>query len=228
MTLNKQFWVNKLGEGWALKLRDTLKDPYIQKLMEFLQTEYALNTVYPEKKDVFKAFKACPWDDLKIVILGQDPYYNGDANGMAFANNVNTNLRSRSILKIHSLIEREYYDGLCLDFDFTLEDWANQGVLLLNTALTVRAGKPGSHTKQWKKFTSAVLTAINDYHPGIVFMLWGGHAKAFAPHLSENMHVLTAEHPAYAVRQGNRDWTCSNFTEADKILNEKYGTTIKW
>ena len=85
MTLNKQFWVNKLGEGWALKLRDTLKDPYMQKLMEFLQTEYALNTVYPEKKDVFKAFKACPWDDLKIVILGQDPYYNGDANGMAFA-----------------------------------------------------------------------------------------------------------------------------------------------
>ena len=228
MKLNKEFWVDQLGEGWTSKLRDTLRDPYMEKLMTFLQTEYALNTVYPEKKNLFRAFKACPFEKVKIVILGQDPYYNGDANGLAFGNDDSAAYTSRSLLKIFNVIERDYYDGLCLDFDFSLENWSDQGILMLNTALTVRKNKPGSHTKQWKKFTSAVLESLNDYAPGTVFMLWGGHAKAFIPYLSENMHILTSEHPAYAVRQGNRDWNCTNFKEANEILLEKYGTEIKW
>jgi uracil-DNA glycosylase len=227
LKLDKKFWVSHLGEGWTSKLRDTLRDPYMEKLMTFLQTEYALNTIYPEKKNVFRAFKACPFEKVKVVILGQDPYYNGDANGLAFANNPGTARPSKSLKKIFDNIERTYYDGLHLDFDFTLEQWAENGVLLLNTALTVRKNVPGSHTKQWKKFTLAVIEALNTYNPGMVFMLWGGHAKAFEPHLG-NHHILTSEHPAYAVRQGNRDWQCDNFEEANVILMEKYGEKIYW
>ena len=100
MKLSKEFWVNQLGEGWTSKLRGILRDPYMEKLMKYIQIDYALNTVYPEKKNLFRAFKACPFEKVKIVILGQDPYYNGDANGLAFGNDNSATFTSKYLLKI--------------------------------------------------------------------------------------------------------------------------------
>tara|TARA_R110000868_G_scaffold351806_1_gene613070 strand:- start:969 stop:1640 length:672 start_codon:yes stop_codon:yes gene_type:complete len=223
MRFGKQFWVEELGEKWALQLKDTLRDPYMGKLMDFLSTEYALNTVYPPRKEIFNAFKFCPWDKLKIVILGQSPHLNGEANGLCFADRYTSTYHSTSLCKIYECIEREYCpQGFYLDFDFTLEKWAKQGVLLLNTSLTTRKESNESHKKPWKKFISAVLNNINEYSPGTIFILWGKEAQALIPHIKEHNHILSFNLPS------NEDWHCPNFKEADKIIMDLYRETIKW
>ena len=228
MKRGKEFWTKQIGEGWAKRLQGTLKSEYMNKLMDFLNTEFKEKKIYPEKANVFRAFRETSYEELKVVILGQDPYYKEKmATGLAFGNRFDVVGYSPSLIKIFQQVEREFHDGLYLDFDWSMQDWANQGVLMLNTALTVIHGNPGSHSKPWDKFTTAVINEINEYNSGIIFLLWVAHAKKYKSIIGGHHHVLMYEHPAYAVRQ-SRDWKCPHFKEVNKILEEKYGEIIKW
>ena len=208
-------------------MQDTLRSPYMDKLMGFLSTEYALNTIMPEKSKVFLPFKLCPWEDLKVVIIGHEPFHGVVSSGLAFGEEYVTRFHSQVICSIYDCIEREYFsDSFYLDFDFSLKSWASQGVLLLNRNLTSRKDIPDSHKKQWGKFNSAVLNAVNDYNPGTVFILWGNEAQALAPHINKNNYVLTFDDPNKYI--SNKDWKCPNFKECDKIMESLYGKTIIW
>lgn len=228
MKLGKQFWVETLGEKWALELKDTLKSKYSSKLMSFLSTEYALNEIKPAKADVFNAFTLCPWDSLKVVILGDEPFTSSMPNGLAFGDKFTTQFHSPILTKMYECIEREYYPGgFYLDFDFSLEHWAKQGVLLLNRSLTARVTDEGVHRKPWGKFVSAVLNSIVEHKPGTIFILWGKEAQLLAPAISKNNYVLMYDDPRESVYP-SKDWHCPNFKEVDKLLMELYGETIKW
>jgi len=227
MSFGKQFWIDELGEKWALQLKDTLKSPYMKKLMEFLGTEYALNKVYPPKKEIFNAFKLCPWEELKIVILGQEPHLNGEANGLCYGDRNTSIFHTTSLGKIYDCIEKEYYPGgFYLDFDFSLESWAKQGVLLLNTTLTTRAGEISSHKKPWKKFVSKVLNEVNESSTKTIFILWGKEAQLLTPYIKKHNQIISFDSPKDC---GNyKDWKCSNFREVDEIMLKLYGKKIKW
>lgn len=228
MKLGKQFWVENLGKGWTMELKDTLKSKYANKLMSFISTEYALNEIKPAKADVFKAFKLCPWDSLKIVILGSEPFTSTMPNGLAFGDKYLAQFYSPTTSKIFDCIEREYYpEGFYLDFDFSLEPWAKQGVLLLNRSLTARVIGEEAHKKPWGKFISAVLNSIVEHKHGIIFILWGKEAQLLEPHLGKNNYVLKFNDPKEFVYPA-KDWHCPNFKEVDKLLVDLYGETIKW
>lgn len=225
---SKQFWINQLGQEWAMKLKPVLKSEYMEKLMDFLQVEYALKDVRPhDKKEVFQAFRLTPYNDIKVVIIGQEPYHIGGASGLAYGDGPSM-FRSGTLCKIVDQVERIYYpDEVFTDFDNSLEHWAKQGVLLLNTALTTRTGEPGSHRRPWQRFIEGVLNEINDYKPGTIFILWGTDAQKLIPYISDKNYVLKYEHPTKAV-QSFKDWHCPNFKEADQILMDLYGETIEW
>lgn len=221
--MKPDFWKKQLGEGWSAVLADLLSSEYADKLVNKLNDEYNTATVFPEKTNVFRAFRETPWQDLRVVILGQDPYHDGSATGLAFANNLSLdNLKmSPSLRKIDKWHATGAIENSRLVMDASLEPWAKQGVLLLNTALTVRQKEAGSHTKYWKKFTHGVLETIAEWRPDCIFMLWGNHAKAFKP-LLKNCTVLEYVHPAYASYRGV-DWACPNFNEANQILKDANG-----
>lgn len=225
MKYGKQFWVDSLGKGWAMQLKDTLKSPYGNKLMEFLDVQYAMNKVYPHKDYIFSPFKLCPWEDLKIVIIGDAPVTVGSPNGLAYGNDENSMFFGPEVQKIYDCISKEYYsDAINLEFDFTLRSWARQGVLMLNTSLT--RTNDTFHSKQWNKFINAVLNAINDHCPGTIFMLWGNY-RNLKNSINKNNYVLeydAIEDYIYT----EKDWNCPNFKEANKILLNLNNEVIKW
>jgi uracil-DNA glycosylase len=225
MKYGKQFWIDSLGRGWAMHLKETLKTPYASKLMEFIDTQYAMTTVFPHREAIFSPFKLCPWENLKVVILGDAPITMGSPNGLAYGNDSSSIFFGPEVQKIYDCISREYYpDNLYLDFDFSLQDWAKQGVLLLNTSLTKTYDKV--HTKQWNKFVNAVLNCINDYAPGTIFMLWGPY-RSIKDSIGKNNYVL--EYEGFDDYIGTRkDWHCPNFKEADKILLNLNNEIIRW
>lgn len=229
MQYGKQFWTEKLGEKWALQLKDTLRSEYATKLMKFVGTEYALQDCQPAKEDIFNAFKLCPWDSVRIVILDYKPHtYCYGANGLAFGDKHSSQFQSPPLGRIYDCIEREYYDGLNLNFDISLQEWAKQGVLLLNRQLTVRVNDNGEHTKPWGKFISAVLNVLNEYKPGTIYFLWGKGNQILKPHLEKNNHVLTFDHPSDYCQIETKDWHCPNFKEANKLLMSMTKEEIKW
>lgn len=229
MKYKKQFWIDTLGKGWAIQLQETLKTEYgTSKLMGFVGAEYAINKVKPNKENIFKAFKLCPWESTRVVIIGKQPHRNVEAaNGLAYGNEFVTQFYSPVITRIFEQVEREFHNGLHLGFDFSLEDWAKQGVLLLNKQLTIREDDKGEHTKPWGKFISAVLNALNQYKPGTIYILWGEENQKLKPFLEKNNHVLTFDDPKDYVYP-KKDWHCPNFKEANVILNNLYKETIKW
>lgn len=228
MKFGKQFWVNTLGKKWALNLKEILTTPYANKLMGFLQIEYAMNTITPAKADIFRAFKLCPWDSVKVVILDQRPHtYMCGANGLAYGDRFTSQFSSPELCKIMDCIEREYYNGLNLNFDFELEDWAKQGVLLLNRQLTIRDPESGEHKKPWGKFISTVLNVLNESKPGTIFVLWGKENQKLAPFLKKNNHILTYEHPSELVPL-TKDWHCPNFKQVNEILKGMGKKEINW
>ena len=224
-------WQKNVG-AWAYRddFLDYLRSPYMIKLLTMITK--SSEVVYPQRKNVFRAFRECSPTNLKVVILGQDPYHDGSAIGLAFGNN-NEKLRiSPSLKKILECVEREF-NTLKIDEDITLQSWANQGVLLLNTALTVEKSKPKSHSKPWKLFTEFVVKYIAQNFPGTIFMLWGKDAQAFEKignlNLNNTCHVLKAVHPSYANFK-NTDWKCDNFKQANKIIEQQNGNEfcIEW
>jgi uracil-DNA glycosylase len=220
-------------DTWVKPLYNLLKTDYFYRLTDFIGKSYDKTTVYPNKKYIFKAFKECPYKDLKIVILGKDPYPDGSATGLAFANSdlkMGDSKLSPSLKVIKDCIENSIYDGLNLDFDQTLTSWSKQGVLLLNTALTVERHIIGSHHKYWQKFTSEVLKIINDNNSGIIFMLWGKEAQMYEDYISLTRHyVLKCNHPSWAARN-NISWDCNHFVKANELIEKNNGKEycIKW
>jgi uracil-DNA glycosylase len=183
-------------------------------------------TIYPEEKNLFRAFQLCPKNETKIVILGQDPYHTpGKANGLAFSVN---NGKAPSLTNIQKEVYTDIYqeshveDRANLDeyIPTDLSPWAAQGVLLLNTALTVARGAPGSHLKLWEPFTEYIFKEIFSHMQPLIFMLWGKKAQKYKELISSQHHILEAAHPSpYSASSGF--FGCKHFSKANQILSEK-------
>lgn len=220
---------------WAKPLLTLLQSDYFSNLTSYINKSYSTKVIYPrEKKNVFKTFSLTPYKDLKVVILGKDPYPNNNmATGLAFGNKeeiMGDSKLSPSLQKIKECVEQNVYNGFKLSFDQTLESWAKQGVLLLNTALTVEKGRIGSHHKYWNRFTTETLKTINDNNSGIIFMLWGKDAQSYEEYISLSKHyVLKFNHPSWAARN-NIFWDCNHFNKANELIKKNNGSEfcIEW
>jgi len=214
--------------SWKKHLQEEFDKPYFNKLTEFVKQEYALNICYPKKSEIFAAFDHCPFEETKVVIIGQDPYHGtGQANGLCFS--VHDGIPHPPSLKnIFKEIQTDL--GTPYPKSGNLERWAEQGVLLINATLTVRAHEPGSHQKQgWETFTDAVISKLSKEKTGIVFLLWGGFAKKKMKLIDlKAHHILTSGHPSPL--SANRGYWFGNkhFSTCNKILNELGNKSITW
>lgn len=182
--------------SWKKILEDEIKKPYFKALTDFIKMEYSTGNVFPQQKDIFRSFDSCPFDMVRVVILGQDPYHGPDqANGLAFAVHSHISLPP-SLKNIFKEIKSDM--GYAPHADGDLIRWARQGVLLLNATLTVRAHTPGSHQKKgWEQFTDAAIRALSEKRQGIVFILWGNYAKKKGELIDRNKHyVIESPHPS--------------------------------
>jgi len=206
------------GEQWYDLLEDFLISEDFKKIGRVLNT--SKKQCYPDRKDIFKAFQLCPLEKLKVVILGQDPYHDGSATGLAFSNRSDSKLFSPSLRNILKEVENDCYNGFKLVQEPNLERWAEQGVLLLNTALTVEKSNPGSHAELWNGFTRNVIKRISDRVPAIVYMLWGSHAKGYLDCISRETNIiLTSPHPS-PLSAGRGFFGNNHFTKCNKVLVE--------
>lgn len=186
----------KIENSWKRELKKIFDSRFFYTITKAIKKEYKSNEVYPKGSDIFNAFNLCPFDKLKVVIIGQDPYHGyGQANGLCFS--VNSNIKIPPSLKnIYKELKYNYSDFTFKDGD--LSNWANQGVLLLNSILTVRKGQPGSHKQiGWEIFTDSVIKTISKRKKKIVFILWGAFAKSKSKLIDKNKHlILESSHPS--------------------------------
>lgn len=217
----------KIHDSWKKILKDEFRKPYFEELTQFVKGEYANTTVYPEGKNIFRAFERCPFDHVKVIILGQDPYHGpGQANGLCFS--VNDDVRHPPSLKN---IFKEISDDLQIPTPESgnLDRWADQGVLLLNATLTVRAHQAGSHQKKgWEEFTDAVVKKLNEEKENLVFLLWGNYAKNKGAIIYRNKHhILTSPHPSpFSAHSGF--FGCKHFSKTNHYLNSIGKSPINW
>ncbi|WP_425658032.1 uracil-DNA glycosylase [Tenacibaculum ascidiaceicola] len=218
----------KINDSWKNILQPEFEKPYFENLTEFVKNEYTNHMCYPKGSDIFAAFDFCALDDLKVVILGQDPYHGvGQANGLCFS--VHDGItHPPSLINIFKEIEKDVNIPYPKSGD--LSRWAKQGVLLLNATLTVRAGEAGSHQKQgWEQFTDAVIQKISEEKKDVVFLLWGGFAKKKVKLIDKNKHhILTSGHPSPL--SANRGYWFDNkhFSKTNDFLQSKGTSTIQW
>ena len=216
-----------IGNDWDLILKEEFKKDYFLKLKKFVDNEYENNIIYPPKEDIFNAFSQTPPENVKVVILGQDPYHEkGQAHGLAFSTPEGRPI-PRSLKNIFKEIADEYDCGIptsgCLD------KWANQGVFLLNTVLTVREGEANSHSKcGWQTFTDNVIKILNKQDQPIVFLLWGKQAEKKLEFLDNSHHlVLITSHPSpFSARRGF--FKCNHFKSANEFLAKNNLSEIDW
>jgi uracil-DNA glycosylase len=219
---------NMVG-SWDRFMADILQDKQVVESLNTLNYLYTYGDkkIYPEQKDVFRAFLECPYDILSVVIILQDPYHDGSATGIAPANAEGTKM-SPSLRVVKDAVSRTIYNGQDFNFDQTLVSWANQGVLLINTALTVESGNPLSHQKLWDRFTRLFLTKLSETNSGIVYCLWGKHARLFETYINPTTNtILHTTHPAYSLYSG-KPWECNHFVEINKYLKASNNFTITW
>ena len=199
------------------------------KIMGWLRT-INKETLCPNIKDVFKAFKLCPYNKCRVIFVGQDPYpQRGVAQGVLFGNSSDTpeNKLSPSLQVIkESVINFEIPHNL-ITFDPTLESWAKQGILMINSALTTEVGKIGVHMMKWRPFMIAFLKQMSMINPGIIYVLFGSQAQILEPYISKNNYVLKIEHPAYFART-NKKMPYHIWKDINKILYDLYGERIEW
>jgi uracil-DNA glycosylase len=186
----------KIDPSWKEALEKEFGKSYFKELSGFVGDEYLQETIYPLPKNVFRAFDLCPFEQVRVVIIGQDPYHGpGQANGLSFAVNQGVSLPP-SLQNIFKEVENDI--GIKPEADGDLSRWAKQGVLLLNATLTVRAKTPGSHqNKGWEKFTDAVIKTLSDKCEHLVFILWGNYAKQKGAVIDRQKHlVIESAHPS--------------------------------
>ncbi|MFB0937837.1 MAG: uracil-DNA glycosylase [Urechidicola sp.] len=215
----------ELPEDWNNRLQDEFNKNYFKELVSFVGEEYDEHSCFPPKNKVFSAFNQCSFEDIKVVIIGQDPYHdNGQANGLCFS--VADGVKHPPSLKnIFKEIETDL--GKQIPESGNLERWARQGVLLLNATLTVRAHEAGSHQKKgWEEFTDAVIQYISDNKQDVIFLLWGGVAKKKGKKINREKHqVLESGHPSPL--SANRGYWFGNkhFSKTNELLRDR---KIKW
>ena len=216
----------KLGNSWDEILKDEFSKDYYLKLRQFLKEEYSTRTIYPDMHNIFNALKKASYEDVKVVILGQDPYHEpGQAQGLCFS--VPDGFPLPPSL-------RNIYQELADDLRIVrrsgnLEDWAEQGVLLLNAVLTVRRGQAGSHAgKGWETFTDRIIELLNERPDPVVFLLWGGYARKKKALITNPRHyVLEAAHPS-PLSAYNGWFGCRHFSRANGILESLGKAPIDW
>jgi uracil-DNA glycosylase len=216
----------KIEPSWHNALENEFSKPYFSELKDFLVKEKEQHVIYPHGTRIFAAFDYTPFDKIKVVLLGQDPYHGpGQANGLCFS--VNDGIRCPPSL---NNIFRELKDDVGCDIPFNgnLEGWARQGVFLLNATLTVRQNMAGSHqNKGWEQFTDAVIKTISDKKENIVFLLWGNYAKNKVELINGDRHlILTAAHPSPLAR--GAFFGCRHFSKTNAFLKSKGVEEINW
>jgi uracil-DNA glycosylase len=217
----------KIEDSWHKELKTELAKPYFSKLSAFVKQEYLSHKIYPPATDVFRALNLCPFEKVKVVILGQDPYHgDGQANGLCFAVHESIKLPP-SLKNIFKEIESDL--GIKPEPNGDLTRWANQGVLLLNSTLTVRASSPGSHQwKGWEEFTDAVIQKLSAEKKNLVFILWGNYAKKKGAVIDKTKHlVLESQHPS-PFSAYNGFFGCKHFSQTNKFLKEKGLGEVEW
>lgn len=217
----------QIEETWKNILMDEFQKEYFIKLKAFLVEEKKKYTVYPPGSQIFAAFSHTPFNSVKVVILGQDPYHGpGQAHGLCFS--VPKGIRTPpSLQNIFKEINNDL--GIPIPSHGNLEKWAKQGVLLLNATLTVRANQAGSHqNKGWETFTDAVIKGLSDNHKGLVFILWGNYAQAKTRIIDTNKHfVLTAPHPS-PLSASRGFFGCKHFSKTNRLLTSIGKEPIDW
>lgn len=227
-TLEQNTSINpQIEESWKEALKNEFKQDYFTNLKTFLVEEKKKHVIYPPGPMIFNAFNYTPFNNVKVVLLGQDPYHGpGQAHGLCFsvANGVQ---KPPSLINIFKEIHSDL--GITRPMNGNLEKWAKQGVLLLNATLTVRAHQAGSHQKKgWETFTDAAITAISRNKTGVVFLLWGAYAQAKVSIIDQSKHfVLTAPHPSpLSVTRGF--FGCKHFSKTNEILRNQGKVEIDW
>ena len=213
--------------SWYELLKDEFEKDYFLKLRQFIKNEYKTKQIFPHPKDIFKAFELTPVNDVKVVILGQDPYHGADqAHGLAFS--VQENIKIPPSL---SNIYKELYDDLNIPIKRSgnLEYWAKQGVLLLNSVLTVESGKANSHKNiGWEKFTESVISLISKKKEILVFLLWGNYAHKKEDFIESNNHlILKSVHPS-PLSAYNGFFGSKHFSKANNFLKKNNIKEIVW
>ena len=217
----------RIEESWKKHLASEFERPYFEQLREFVREEYATRAVYPPAAQIFRAFDECPFDKVKVVILGQDPYHGpGQANGLCFAVGAQVP-PPPSLVNIFKEIESDL--GRPVSRDPDLSRWARQGVLLLNATLTVRANAAGSHqNKGWEQFTDAAVHALSREREGLVFMLWGSYARRKGASIDRKKHLaLECAHPS-PLSAHNGFFGCRHFSKANEYLAARGDAPVDW
>jgi uracil-DNA glycosylase len=227
--------VDKLYEdlvpsGWARVLRTFIYSSDFKNIIQSLANESLLDRRFtPPLRDIFRAFKECPYDDLKVVIVGQDPYPTINvADGIAFS--CSKTMRLQPSLKfILDEVNRTVYNGDCVSNNPDLTRWSRQGVLMLNTALTTEIGKIGKHYDIWKPMLNYLFDYLSNYNNGLVYIYMGKEARTWADSVNDNCFKLFCSHPASAVYNKFRRWDSQNvFDTAQKVVEENYKYLILW
>lgn len=217
----------KIAADWKALLQPEFDKPYFDQLTRFVRTEYATQKIFPAGRNIFRAFDKCPFDRLKVVIIGQDPYHgDGQANGLCFSVNDGVPFPP-SLVNIFQEVKADV--GAPIPTSGNLDRWAEQGVLLLNAVLTVRAHEAASHAgKGWERFTDAVVQAIAQHKQGIVYMLWGNYAQRKAAMVDPQKNcILKSVHPSpLSAHRGF--FGCRHFSQANQYLIQTRRTPIVW
>lgn len=220
----------RIEASWQAILQPTFKEPYFQNLVQFVKNEYQThpNQVFPAGNQIFRAFDECPFPDVKVVILGQDPYpTRGHAHGLCFSCEAHVRPLPKSLQNIYKELADDL--GFAPPATGDLSHWAKQGVLLLNAILTVREGQPLSHANQgWERFTDEVIALINDQLEGVVFILWGAPAQRKGQFIDPRKHhILKAPHPSPL--SAHRGFFGSKpFSHVNNLLREQGKQEITW
>lgn len=225
--LTKEYWESMLSGTWKEILSSEFEKEYFKKLNLFLEDEYNNYEVFPKRERIFEAFNLTPFEDVKVVIIGQDPYHgDGQAHGLAFS--VMPGIKTPPSLKnIYKELNSEY--GCYIPDNGYLVKWAKQGVLMLNTSLTVRAHEANSHSKKgWEKFTDAAIKAISERRESVVFVLWGNNAKKKVKLIDSDKHmIIEGVHPS-PLSASRGFFGCNHFRMINEFLLEKGYSEIDW
>lgn len=217
-----------IENDWLLSINEEFKKPYYQKLYQFVREEYNTRIIYPPADDIFNALHLTPLSEVKVLILGQDPYHNEhQAHGLSFSVLPEQTEIPPSLQNIYQELQEDL--GCYIPNNGYLEKWAKQGVLLLNTVLTVRAHQANSHKgKGWEEFTDAIIRAVNSQDRPVVYMLWGRPAQSKIPMLTNPKHmILKAPHPS-PLSAYRGFFGCKHFSQANEFLKKNGVEPIDW
>ena len=215
-----------MAKNWKNILKEELNKKYLKELMNIIELEQKKNKIFPPKEEIFYALNICPFKKIKIVILGQDPYHNrNQAHGLCFS----TTSGNKTPASLKNIFKEIKNDLNIIITNTNLSGWGKQGILLLNSILTVRLNKPGSHKRiGWEIFTNNIIKTISEKKEGVIFMLWGKYAKEKKKLIDKKKHfILEAAHPS-PLSAYRGFFGCKHFSKANNILVKNHKQRIEW